>query len=42
MLCFKKKKKGKNKNKNQFGFFKRIKLKELENLSEKGIRVLRG
>jgi hypothetical protein len=28
--------------KNQFGFFKRIKLKELENLSEKGIRVLRG
>jgi hypothetical protein len=37
-LKFKKKKKnkGKNKNKNEFGFYQRMKLRELENLRKKG------
>ena len=37
-LKFKKKiNKGKNKNKNECGFYQRMKLRELENLSEKGL-----
>jgi hypothetical protein len=36
-LKFKKNKnKGKNKNKNEFGFYQRMKLRELENLRKKG------